>query len=121
MTGVGLCLPQVGDHVTPEVIVGFCREAERLGYTSLWVQDHFLWPLRPERGYAGRQGLPIPRQYQSVLAATELLTAAAMVTTRPQLGTSVLPARPRSGQGSVVSADTNIDPVDAAFIACSSC
>ena len=90
MTGVGLCLPQLGDHVTPEAIVGFCREAERLGYTSLWVQDHFLWPLDPQRGYAGRPGMPIPRQYQSVLAPTELLTAAAMVTTAPRLGTSVL-------------------------------
>ena len=89
MTGVVLCLPQLGEHVTPDVIVGFCQEAERLGYTSLWVQDHFLWPLRPERGYAGCPGLPVPKQYQTVLAATELLTAAAMVTTTSRLGTSV--------------------------------
>ena len=90
MTGVGLCLPQLGDHVTAEVVIGFCREAERLGYTSLWVQDHFLWPLEPARGYAGVPGLPIPRQYQSVLAPTELLATAAAVTTAPRLGTSVL-------------------------------
>jgi N-succinyldiaminopimelate aminotransferase len=64
---------------TTEAIVGFCREAERLGYTSLWVQDHFLWPLAPKRGYAGRPGLPIPKQYQSVWAPTELLAAAAML------------------------------------------
>ena len=36
------------------------------------------------------RGLPIPRQYQSVLAPTELLATAAAVTTAPRLGTSVL-------------------------------
>lgn len=90
MTRIGLCLPQLGEHVTAEVIVAFCREAERLGYGSLWVQDHFMWPLQPTRGYAGRAGLPIPKQYQSVMAPTELLAAAAVLTTKPILGTSVL-------------------------------
>jgi len=90
MTRVGLCLPQLGDHVTGEVVVEFCREAERVGYESLWVQDHFLWPLQPSRGYAGRPGLPIPKPYQSVMAPTELLAAAAVVTRAPRLGTSVL-------------------------------
>jgi len=90
VTGVGLCLPQLGEHVTTEAISGFCREAERLGYTSLWVQDHFLWPLQPVRGYAGRPGLPIPEQYKSVLAPTELLALAAALTSSPLLGTSIL-------------------------------
>ena len=90
MTGVGLCLPQLGEHVTKEVIVGFCRRAEELGYTSLWVQDHYLWPLQPTRGYAGVPGLPIPQQYRSVFAPTELLAAAAVLTDTPRLGTSVL-------------------------------
>ena len=88
--GVGLCLPQLGEHVSADVVKGFCRAAEDLGYTSLWVQDHFLWPLNPERGYAGIPSLPIPRQYQSVLSPTELLATAAAVTTTPRLGTSVL-------------------------------
>lgn len=90
MTGVGLCLPQLGEHVTADVIVEFCIEAERLGYTSLWVQDHFLWPIEPQRGYAGVPGLPIPTQYQSVLSPTELLAVAAAVTRTARLGTSVL-------------------------------
>jgi probable F420-dependent oxidoreductase len=90
MTGVGLCLPQLGPHVARDVIVEFCREAQRHGYTSLWVQDHFLWPVNPKRGYAGRPGLPIPTQYRSVFAPTELLAAAAVLTEGMQLGTSVL-------------------------------
>ena len=90
MTGVGLCLPQLGEHVTVEAVTQFARNAERVGFTSLWVQDHFLWPLAPSRGYAGRPGLSIPQQYRSVWAPTELLTAVAMLTERVTLGTSVL-------------------------------
>ena len=90
--GVGLCLPQLGEHVTVDAVRDFCRRAEDLGYSSLWVQDHFLWPLEPKRGYAGRAGAPIPKQYQCVLSPTELLTAAAIWTTTMRLGTSILVA-----------------------------
>lgn len=90
--GVGLCLPQLGPHVTMDAVREFCRRAEELGYASLWVQDHFLWPLQPRRAYGGRPNAPVPVQYQSVLAPTELLTAAAMLTRRVRLGTSVLVA-----------------------------
>lgn len=90
MTGVGLCLPQLGEGLTPDLLREFCVRAEQFGYTSLWVQDHFLWPLEPTRGYGGRPGAPIPPQYQSVLAPTELLAAVATWTTSVRLGTSVL-------------------------------
>ena len=90
--GVGLCLPQLGEHVTLDALRRFCTRAEELGYSSLWVQDHFMWPLNPVRGYAGRPGAPVPKQYQSVLAPTELLTAAATWTSRVRLGTSILVA-----------------------------
>jgi probable F420-dependent oxidoreductase len=92
MTGVGLCMPQLGEGLSAELLQEFCRRAEATGYTSLWVQDHFLWPLEPRRGYAGRTGAPIPPQYRSVLAPTELLTAAASWTTDVRIGTSILVA-----------------------------
>ena len=92
VTGVGLCLPQLGSHVTAACIERFCRRADELGYTSLWVQDHFLWPLEPRRGYGGRAGAPVPLPYQSVFAPTELLAAAATWTSSVGLGTSVLVA-----------------------------
>jgi probable F420-dependent oxidoreductase len=92
VTGVGLCLPQLGPHVTAEVVIEFARRAEALGYTSLWVQDHFQWPVTPRRGYAGRDGVPIPVQYQSVWAPTELLAFVAAHTSTVALGTSVLVA-----------------------------
>ena len=92
MTGVGLCLPQLGEGLTAGLLQEFCRRSEAHGYTSLWVQDHFLWPLAPRRGYAGRPGAPIPPQYRSVLAATELLAAVATWTTTARIGTSILVA-----------------------------
>lgn len=92
MTGVGLCVPQLGDGLTVELLCEFCQRAESHGYTSLWVQDHFLWPIEPRRGYAGRDGAPIPRQYRSVLAPTELLAAVATWTTDVRIGTSILVA-----------------------------
>lgn len=92
MTGVGLCLPQLGEGLTPSLLREFCGRAEEYGYTSLWVQDHFLWPLAPRRGYAGRLGAPIPVQYQSVLSPTELLAAVAGWTSSVRIGTSILVA-----------------------------
>ncbi|MCU0259934.1 MAG: TIGR03619 family F420-dependent LLM class oxidoreductase [Ilumatobacteraceae bacterium] len=92
MTGVGLCLPQLGEGLDPGLLREFCVRAEEHGYTSLWVQDHFMWPLEPRRGYAGRPGAPIPQQYRSVLAPTELLAAVAGWTQSVRLGTSILVA-----------------------------
>ena len=89
---VGLCMPQLGEGLTTEILREFTQSAEALGYGGLWVQDHFLWPLEPKRGYGGRQGAPIPAQYQSVLAPLELLTAVSTWTDHVVVGTSVLVA-----------------------------
>ncbi len=92
MTGVGLCVPQLGPHVNRAVLEGFCRRAEELGYTSLWVQDHFLAPVAPRSSYGARPGAPVPPQYHSVFSPTEILAAAATWTEQVTLGTSVLVA-----------------------------
>ncbi len=91
MTEVGLCLPQLGPHVTAEVIAEYSRRAEACGYSSLWVQDHFMYPLAPKRGYGGPDVLP-PEQYKSVFAPLETLAYVAGVTSQMNLGTSILVA-----------------------------
>ena len=75
--GVGLTLPQLGPHVSRDAVRGFCEEAEALGFTSLWVQEHLLFALNPKAPYAARPGMKIPEAYRITMAATELLTAAA--------------------------------------------
>jgi probable F420-dependent oxidoreductase len=90
VTDIGLCVPQLGPHVTSTTVRGFVERAETLGFASLWVQDHFLYPLSPARGYGGRAGSPVPEPYRSVLAPTELLGAVAAWTRTARIGTSVL-------------------------------
>ncbi len=90
MTRVGLALPQLGDHVDAESFSAFCREAEKLGFSSLWAQEHLFYPLEPRSGYAGVKGLPIPEQYRSVLGATEAMAFAAAVTSTITIGSSIL-------------------------------
>lgn len=91
MTGIGICLPQLGRHVRADVVREFAIKAEELGYSGLWVQDHFMYPVKPIRGYGGRDEMP-PTQYQSVYAPLETLAFVAAVTTRVRLGTSILVA-----------------------------
>ena len=89
---IGLGLPQLGEHVTPAVIRAFCRRAEDLGYSSLWVQEHLFYPSANSSGYAGRQSTVVHPAYRSILGATELLGFVAACTERVTIGTSVLVA-----------------------------
>jgi probable F420-dependent oxidoreductase len=92
MTTVGLCLPQLGEHVDRSCLRIFCERAEALGFASLWVQEHLFYPLDPRSGYGAIPGQPIPDAYRSTLAATETLMCAAAWTERVDIGTSVLVA-----------------------------
>lgn len=91
-TTVGLCIPQLGDLVDRATVKQFAVRAEELGFASLWVQEHLFYPLDSRSGYAGIPRQPVPLQYQSVLAATETLTAVACWTEHIAIGTSVLVA-----------------------------
>ena len=51
---IGLCLPQLGGHVNRHGLRAFCEQAEKLGYGSLWVQEHIFYPLHPVSGYSAR-------------------------------------------------------------------
>lgn len=92
MTGVGLCVPQLGPHVATDVVRAFAQRAESLGFTSLWVQDHFLYVPNPENGYGNFPGATPPPEYVSVWQPLELLGALAAWTSTVTLGTSVLVA-----------------------------
>ncbi len=89
---IGLCLPQLGGHVSRNGLRAFCERAEELGYGGLWVQEHIFYPLNPVSGYSARPGLKVPDAYRSTLGALETLAAAAAWTSRPVVGTSILVA-----------------------------
>ena len=88
--GVGLTLPQIGEHVTREAVRTFCERAEALGFASLWVQEHLFYALVPSAPYAARPGMPVPEAYKTTWSPLELLTAAAAWTERVRIGTGVL-------------------------------
>ena len=68
---IGLCLPQLGGHVSRNGLRAFCERAEELGYGSLWVQEHIFYPLNPVSGYSARPGLKVPDAYRSTLGALD--------------------------------------------------
>jgi probable F420-dependent oxidoreductase len=88
--GVGLTLPQLGEHVTRDAVRVFCQRAEAVGFASLWVQEHLFFALEPSAPYAARPGMPVPEAYKTTWSALELLTAAAAWTERVRIGTGIL-------------------------------
>ena len=89
----GITLPQFGPVAAPGLIDGFARQAEELGYESLWVGDRVLAPLKPSRPYPGYTAeKPLPPAFGNFMDPLAVLTAAAAVTQRARLGSSTLNA-----------------------------
>ncbi len=74
-----------------DACVELARSAEALGYHSVWVHDHLVLPREPRTPYPyapdGAFLLPWDGEFHEPLV---LLSALAAVTTRVELGTSVL-------------------------------
>jgi alkanesulfonate monooxygenase SsuD/methylene tetrahydromethanopterin reductase-like flavin-dependent oxidoreductase (luciferase family) len=89
---VGLALPQYDFSVAGEVpldwstVASYAREAERVGFDSLWLADHLT--LAVEKYGAA------PGEHRGIDPITGL-SALARITARPQLGTLVLCAQIR--------------------------
>ncbi len=90
--GIGLGLPQLGQHVTADAVRQFCVRAEELGYASVWVQEHLFYPHANTSGYAGRESTEVHPAYRSVFGPFELMAYAAAVTERITIGSSILVA-----------------------------
>jgi probable F420-dependent oxidoreductase len=88
---IGFTLPQMGALAHyPREIVRFAQQAEQWGADSLWVGDRLLAPVNPSVGYGG--GSTIPVAFHSILDPFALMSIAAAVTERVQIGTNVLNA-----------------------------
>ena len=87
---LGFSLPTAGAWATPDNLVAVAREAESLGYHSLWVFQRLLYAIAPKNDYPPLPGQPWPKPFESVMDATVALSFAAAVTTRIRLGASVL-------------------------------
>jgi probable F420-dependent oxidoreductase len=74
----GVALPHFSRLASREAVLTTAREAEALGYDSVWTTDHVLM--------AANQ----PEPYGTILEASITLTYVAAVTERVRLGTSVI-------------------------------
>jgi probable F420-dependent oxidoreductase len=82
----GVVLPHFGSFAREDVVnrvVAAAEAAEALGYSTVWVIDHLIFPAKLEGGYAFNPLDPI-------LEPMTVLAALAMKTRRVKLGTAVL-------------------------------
>jgi alkanesulfonate monooxygenase SsuD/methylene tetrahydromethanopterin reductase-like flavin-dependent oxidoreductase (luciferase family) len=63
---LGFSLPVSGAWATPANQVKVAREAERLGYHSLWVLQRLLYPVAPQNDYPPMPGRAWPDAFESV-------------------------------------------------------
>ena len=87
----GVHLVAAGKMIEGEKIARVARTAEELGYDSLWVSDHIIFPteLRSPYPYSPDGKLPLDPT-NPLLEPFTVLTYAAAVTKTIKLGTSVI-------------------------------
>jgi probable F420-dependent oxidoreductase len=84
---IGCHLPNQGPLATRDAVVTFAREAEQRDVASLWISDHVIFPRTATGSYpGGRFPHPPDKPY---LEPVVVLTAAAVVTDKARLGSSV--------------------------------
>ncbi len=88
---ISIALPQSGKHASPETLAYAAREADRLGYGTVWVLERLLRPVNP-RSSPDRPARPMPDSYANVYDPIETLTYVAAMTERVKLGTSIIDA-----------------------------
>jgi len=91
MMRFGVHLVAAGKMIEGEKIARVARRAEELGYDSLWVSDHIIFPteLRSPYPYSPDGKLPLDPT-NPLLEPFTVLSYAAAVTTTIKLGTSVI-------------------------------
>lgn len=89
---IGVSLPQVGPHVSPEGIVKLAQAAEGHGFAAVWTIDRLLRPQPSGTAAPGRVASDVPARLSTVYDPIEALSWAAAHTERVRLGTSVLDA-----------------------------
>ncbi|XVV16298.1 TIGR03619 family F420-dependent LLM class oxidoreductase [Actinoplanes sp. CA-131856] len=89
---LGVNLPQTTTYDLAHDVTTFAREAERIGFDSLWAYERVLTPEDQSgtHGLYGMPGVPWPERYGYTTDPLVTLSMAAAVTSRAELGTGVL-------------------------------
>src|SRR5260221_14577805 len=88
---LGVGLPTSPPYASAESIMRIAKEAERLGYNSLWTYERLVYPIA---GLTQPDGSTwqLPDSYKSVYEPIETLSYVAARTQRVKLGTSIVNA-----------------------------
>ncbi|MEU8817288.1 LLM class F420-dependent oxidoreductase [Actinoplanes sp. NPDC048796] len=89
---LGVNLPQTTTYDLAHDVTAFAREAEQIGFDSLWAYDRVLTPedQTGPHGLYGMPDVPWPERYGYTTDPLVTLSMAAAVTSRIELGTGVL-------------------------------
>jgi probable F420-dependent oxidoreductase len=87
---LGFAIPIGGPWATPQNQLAIAREAEGLGYHSLWTFQRLFFPLEPQNDYPATRGQPWPEVFKRTMDPVVSLAYVAAVTERIRLGTGVL-------------------------------
>lgn len=94
---VGFNMPQLTNYSTHKAVREFALQCDKLGYDSLWVQDHFLYPTNPNQSHPVHQFalgpdkvVQWPQAYEDMLDPLDALAYVAGITKNVRLGTSIL-------------------------------
>jgi probable F420-dependent oxidoreductase len=87
---LGVALPVAGAWATPENMTELAREAERLGYNSVWTVQRLLYPVAPRDRYPPAPEGDWPAPFLSVADSIVSLAYVAAATSRIRLGTAVI-------------------------------
>jgi probable F420-dependent oxidoreductase len=83
---LGLAVPQFGPDAGPDALQEVARQAEGLGYDSLWVAERLLYPVNPKAPYPATADGSLPLAYRRSLDPLAVLAYLAAVTSRVRIG-----------------------------------
>ena len=83
-------MPQLGTIVDAELLREFTIDAHKMGFDSVWVQEHFLYSLGADSDFPAQSGGVVHKDYCSVFSPVELLAAATGWAPGISVGTSML-------------------------------
>lgn len=87
---LGFALPQIGALASRENMISGARQAEDLGFDSVWVLDRVMSPEHPKVPYPASIDGSLPEGFKRNLDPLETLSFVAAITERVTLGTSIL-------------------------------
>ncbi len=86
---LGLAVPQFGPDAGPDALQEVARQAEGLGYDSLWVAERLLYPVNPKAPYPATADGSLPLAYRRSLDPLAVLAYLAAVTSRVRIGSFI--------------------------------